>query len=153
MPPSLPPNYPLHAGYPSVPTYLHLRSTSGLNPQEPRASNRGPEGYYSWYGCYITHACDRSAPGNINAIHEEDEENIADVAVLPTHQRKGLGDAIVKHLLQRIEDEVPVTVSGDSVCTYVTLMADEPGRKLYLRNGFVESAPKSVGIMMVRLVG
>ena len=68
---------------------------------------------------------------------------IADMATLPDHQRRGLGDAILKRLLAKIKAEA---APGEA---YVTLMADEPGRKLYQKHGFVESMPKEMGMVLV----
>ena len=69
--------------------------------------------------------------------------HIADMAVLPEHQRKGLGDVILKTLLAKIRAEAP---EGKP---YVNLFADKPGLKLYARNGFVDGAPKETGMVMV----
>jgi GNAT superfamily N-acetyltransferase len=63
------------------------------------------------------------------------------MATLPDHQRKGLGDAVLKHLLGYIKENAP----GGS---YVTLFADGPGRRLYARNGFVGSMPEQMGMAL-----
>jgi len=68
---------------------------------------------------------------------------VADMATSPEHQRQGLGRAILTRLLARIEHDAP---SG----AYVTLMADAPGRPLYESLGFVETAPRSVGMRLER---
>jgi ribosomal protein S18 acetylase RimI-like enzyme len=68
--------------------------------------------------------------------------HIADMAVLPEHQRRGLGSAVLDHLLQQIRDRAP---NG----ALVTLLADPPGRSLYARHGFVESSPGSVGMILL----
>lgn len=67
---------------------------------------------------------------------------IADMAVLPQHQRRGLGDVILKHLVAYIRKNAP---EGDP---YVCLSADPPGRRLYAKNGFVEGAPREVVMML-----
>jgi len=69
---------------------------------------------------------------------------IADMAVLPEHQRRGLGDAVLKHLLACIKLNAP------EGWTYVTLGADGAGRALYRKNGFVESAPDQVMMHLPR---
>lgn len=69
--------------------------------------------------------------------------HIADMAVHPEHQKRGLGDAIVKALLRKIKQEAPK--DGEP---YISLLADKPGRRLYERNGFVETAPHSLGMML-----
>jgi GNAT superfamily N-acetyltransferase len=65
--------------------------------------------------------------------------HVIDVAVLPEHQRKGLGDMIVSAIMEKIRRE---SAPG----AYVNLLADPPGRNLYKRHGFVETAPGEVGM-------
>jgi GNAT superfamily N-acetyltransferase len=67
--------------------------------------------------------------------------HVVDMAVLPDHQRRGLGDAVLSWLLDRIRRAAPPGA-------YVTLMADPPGRRLYARHGFVETAPHSLGMSL-----
>lgn len=64
------------------------------------------------------------------------------MAVDPKHQKRGLGDAIVKALLQRIQQKAP-----NDGKPYISLLADGPGRRLYEKNGFVETAPHSLGMV------
>jgi ribosomal protein S18 acetylase RimI-like enzyme len=61
--------------------------------------------------------------------------HIADMAVLPSHQRRGLGDAVLRNLLAHIRENAPQDGTG----AYVTLFADAPGRRLYAKSGFVET--------------
>jgi GNAT superfamily N-acetyltransferase len=69
--------------------------------------------------------------------------HIADMAVHPNHQKRGLGDAVLKALLAKIKQDAPA--DGEP---YVSLLADGPGRPLYMKNGFVESAPESLGMIL-----
>jgi GNAT superfamily N-acetyltransferase len=55
--------------------------------------------------------------------------------VLPDHERRGLGDAVLGALLNRIRE---VAAPG----ALVNLLADPPGRALYARQGFTETAPE-----------
>lgn len=64
---------------------------------------------------------------------------VVDMAVLPEHQRRGLGDAVLASLLEQIRDDAPPGA-------FVNLLADPPGRRLYARHGFTETAPASVGM-------
>jgi ribosomal protein S18 acetylase RimI-like enzyme len=64
--------------------------------------------------------------------------HIADMAVLPDHQRKGLGDHILGALLDKIDKDAPPK-------PYINLIADPPGKKLYARHGFVETATTGRG--------
>jgi GNAT superfamily N-acetyltransferase len=147
---ALPEGYRLKPGYPPIPAYLHLRAASGLSPKT--AAQAKPVAEHSWYGCYITFSNSAANNNNSNEGQDAEEEivamgriigdggwyfHIADMAVLPTHQRKGLGDAVLKDLLRHIKEHAPQDGSG----AYVTLFADVPGRKLYAKNGFVESLP------------
>jgi len=63
------------------------------------------------------------------------------MAVLPAHQRRGLGDAILSALLGRIRELAPPGA-------YVNLLADPPGHRLYERHGFTPTAPDSVGMAL-----
>lgn len=74
---------------------------------------------------------------------------IADMAVLPQHQRKGLGDYVLNTLIEKIRSSPVVAgvLESGGPKPYVNLLADEPGRKLYERNGFVYTAPHSLGMM------
>jgi ribosomal protein S18 acetylase RimI-like enzyme len=65
--------------------------------------------------------------------------HIVDMAVLPGHQRRGLGDAILTALLDAIRHAAPAGA-------YVNLIADPPGRRLYERHGFRDTAPHSTGM-------
>jgi len=68
--------------------------------------------------------------------------HVVDMAVLPEHQRRGLGGVVLTHLLEQIRRRAPRDA-------YVSLLADAPGRQLYARYGFVESAPGSLGMALV----
>ena len=69
--------------------------------------------------------------------------HIADMCVLPEHQRRGVGDAVLTHLIDGIRAATPAD-------PYITLLADPPGRALYRRHGFVDTAPGSVGMVQRR---
>jgi ribosomal protein S18 acetylase RimI-like enzyme len=47
--------------------------------------------------------------------------HVIDMAVLPAFQRRGIGDSILRALLEEIRRRAP---SG----AYISLLADEPGR-------------------------
>jgi ribosomal protein S18 acetylase RimI-like enzyme len=65
---------------------------------------------------------------------------LVDMAVLPEHQRRGIGDTVLAHLLDRIRGAAPGA--------YVSLLADRPGRRLYAKHGFRETAPSSIGMAL-----
>ena len=65
--------------------------------------------------------------------------HVVDMAVLPEHQRRGLGAAVLGWLLDEIRAGAPPN-------PWVTLMADAPGRPLYEGFGFTQTAPGSLGM-------
>src|SRR5262249_41045693 len=65
--------------------------------------------------------------------------HVVDMAVLPEHQRRGLGAAVLGYLLERIRAAAP----GGA---FVSLLADPPGRPRCERRGFTDSAPGSAGM-------
>ncbi|KAK4149393.1 acyl-CoA N-acyltransferase [Chaetomidium leptoderma] len=158
-PAPLPKGYTLRPGYPPIPDYLHLRAASGLSPKTP--AQAAPVARNSWYGCHITFSNhDNNNNNNTTPIPTEEEIvamgriigdggwyfHVADMAVLPAHQRRGLGKAVLAHLLGYIKANAP---QGDGAGAYVTLFADGPGRTLYARNGFVETVPSGqLGMML-----
>jgi GNAT superfamily N-acetyltransferase len=67
---------------------------------------------------------------------------VADVAVDPDHQFKGLGKAIVGRLVAWIHANVP---KG----SFVGLQADGEAHRLYAQFGFRATAPESIGMELV----
>lgn len=143
---SLPDGYKLQVGYPSTSRYRYLRSVSGLSPKTPSQAAAVPTG--SWFGCYITFEDVPGDPQPIGMGRVIGDGgwyfHIADMAVHPDHQRKGLGDAILKALLRQIHREAPADGKP-----YITLFADEAGRRLYYNNGFEDAAPGQLGMAIV----
>lgn len=142
---SLPTGYTLHSGYPSTSEYLHLRSTAGLSTKSPSQAAAIPSG--SWYGCYITFDGTNGEPQLVGMGRVIGDGgwyfHIADMAVHPEHQRKGLGDVILKSILWKINQEAPSDGKP-----YISLFADEAGRRLYHKNGFEDSAPAALGMVL-----
>ena len=134
-----PPGYRLVMTAPPVADYLRLRSESGLSPKTEAQAAAAIPG--SWAACHVL-----SDDGEIVAMGRLLGDggwyfHVVDMAVLPAHQRRGLGDAILAALLDRVREQVPPGA-------YVTLLADPPGRRLYERHGFAETAPGSVGMAL-----
>jgi ribosomal protein S18 acetylase RimI-like enzyme len=119
----------------------------------------------SWHGCHVTYnqslatdnkdttAANEVVVGMGRVIGDGGWYfHIADMAVLPDHQRKGLGDAILRNLMERIRSLAPPSersADGRLMGTYVSLFADGPGRKLYAKHGFVDSMPSSMGMVQL----
>ena len=122
---------------PAVDDYLRLRKESGLSERTREEAENGIDG--AWAACHVVHVESGETAGMGRVISDGGWYfHVIDMAVLPHHQRKGIGDAIMTALLRKIDDANPNA--------YVNLAADPPGRRLYARHGFVESAPATVGM-------
>ncbi|KAI1183742.1 putative GNAT family N-acetyltransferase [Nemania serpens] len=135
-----PTGYVLVEGYPSVEDYLHLRRASGLTPKTAEQASAAIKG--SWYGVYAAEEADPTKAVAMGRIVGDGGWYffIADMATLPEHQRRGLGNAILTKLLAGIKARAPKGTA------YVTLGADAPGRKLYAKHGFRDTMPSEMGM-------
>ncbi|KAH8160377.1 hypothetical protein CIB48_g7871 [Xylaria polymorpha] len=138
----LPKGYVLVEGYPSAEDYVHLRTASGLTPKNAEQARAAIQG--SWYGVYVTEEA-AAAPTRAVAMGRIVGDGgwyflIADMATLPEHQRKGLGNAIMTNLLARVRSHAPKGTA------YVVLGADVPGRRLYAKHGFRDTMPSEMGM-------
>jgi ribosomal protein S18 acetylase RimI-like enzyme len=124
--------------HPILADYLHLRAASGLTPRSAAEGEGALLG--SWCWSVVQRDGQTIAMGRVIGdgawyFH------IADIATLPEHQGRGLGRRVLADLLAQIAEAAPEE-------PYVTLMADAPGRRLYESMGFVETAPKSLGMRL-----
>lgn len=126
---------------PTITEYLHLRAAAGLSPFSEEAASRG-------------------LAGTLFAVVLEQEDRvvgmgrligdggcffqIVDIAVNPSDQGQGLGKTIMRELMEFVTGHLPASA-------YVSLIADVPANRLYEKFGFVETAPRSLG--MARRVG
>jgi ribosomal protein S18 acetylase RimI-like enzyme len=135
---SLLPEYRLVDGPPAVADYLTLRQRSGLSPRRDDQAAAALDG--SWAAVHVVHTPTGTTVGMGRVLGDGGWYfHVVDMAVLPEHQRRGLGDAILTTLLDAIRRRAPVGA-------YVNLLADPPGRRLYERHGFRDTAPDSVGM-------
>lgn len=144
----LPPGYTLHTGYPSVADYRNLRASSGLTPVTESMAQGAVTG--AWYGCYVSYG-PASQPVAMGRIIGDGGWyfHIVDMATLPEHQRKGLGAAVMRHLLAYIAENSPKDGKP-----FINLFADPPGRRLYEKTGFVEGVSVGeVGMVLGSSVG
>lgn len=126
---------------PPVADYLRLRTEAGLSPKNEAQAAAALPG--SWAACHVV-ADGGEVVGMGRLLGDGGWYfHVVDMAVLPAHQRQGLGDRILGALLDRVRAAAPPGA-------YVNLLADPPGRRLYERHGFADTAPGSVG-MAVRL--
>ncbi|KIY69887.1 putative GNAT family N-acetyltransferase [Cylindrobasidium torrendii FP15055 ss-10] len=152
----LPPGYTIHIGFPSVAAYCALRTTCGLfaiNEDQARLAHIG-----SWHGVYITYKepahpplptpplSAATAQGTIVAMGRIVGDggwyfNIADIAVHPVHQKRGLGGAVMQALLSEIKHRAPPEA-------VVMLVANKYGAPLYRKKGFLDVAEAWGGVGM-----
>lgn len=140
MPTALPDGYALLPTAPSVEDYLQLRQRSGLSPKTREQAEAAIPG--SWSACHVRHRDDPRAVAMGRVLGDGGWYfHVVDVAVLPEHQRRGLGGAILTALLDDVRRRAPVGA-------YVNLLADPPGRRLYAHHGFSDTAPGSTGMAL-----
>jgi GNAT superfamily N-acetyltransferase len=132
--------YRLISTAPAVSDHLMLRERAGLSPMDRRQAEAGLRG--SWSACHVVHEPSGETVAMGRVIGDGGcFFQVVDMAVFPEHQRRGLGDAVLAHLLDRIRAQAPVGA-------YVSLLADPPGRRLYAKHGFRETAPSSIGMAL-----
>jgi ribosomal protein S18 acetylase RimI-like enzyme len=137
----LPDEYALREGPPDVDAYLDLRERAGLSVRRADQARGALAG--SWYAVHVLARATGVAVGMGRVIGDGGWYfHIADMAVLPEHQRRGIGDAILTALLARIRTKAPPGA-------FVSLLADEPGRPLYRRHGFTETGPRSIAMALL----
>ena len=134
----VPDGYRLVDGPPSVAAYLELRARAGLSPKRDDQAAASLPG--SWAACHVLYDGDDHAVAMGRLIGDGGWYfHVIDMAVLPEHQRRGLGTAVLDHLLAEVRRRAPRGA-------YVNLLADPPGRPLYARHGFAETAPDAIGM-------
>ena len=138
------PGYTLLDGPPDVADYLRLRRETGMSPKTEEQAEAGTHG--AWAALRVRHDASGETVGMGRVIGDGGWYfHVIDMAVLPEHQRQGLGSAVLEHLLDTIRASAPPGA-------YVSLMADGPGQPLYARHGFEDRTPRTVG-MSLRLEG
>ena len=128
--------YPVVVRQPTVEEYLYLRSVAGLSAFSEDAARAGLSGtifsVLAEYG--------GSAVGMGRLIGDGGcFFQVVDIAVHPDHQGRGVGKSIMNAIMGHVREELPPTA-------YVSLIADVPADKLYERFGFVQTAPRSLGM-------
>jgi ribosomal protein S18 acetylase RimI-like enzyme len=115
--------YELRMQAPAVDDYVRLRRDAGLTPKTAEQARAAIPG--SWAACSVVHAATGETVGMGRVLGDGGWYfHVVDMAVLPDHQRRGIGDAILSALVARIRESTPPGA-------YVTWLADPPGRRLY----------------------
>ncbi|MBW4717282.1 GNAT family N-acetyltransferase [Saccharothrix obliqua] len=131
-------SYALQPGPPPVDDFLRLRREAGLSEPTRERAELGIDG--AWTAVHVIHRGTGETVGMGRVISDGGTYfHIIDMAVLPAHQRRGIGDAILDTLLASID-----AAAGAGAA--VSLLGDPPGWRLYRRHGFVETAPETVGM-------
>lgn len=130
------PTYSIVPRTPSVEEYLHLRAVAGLSPFLEAAADKGLQG--TIFSVLVFH--EGSTVGMGRLIGDGGcFFQVVDIAVHPEHQGRGLGKAIMKAIMEHVNDNLPSSA-------YVSLIADVPANTLYEKFGFKETAPRSLGM-------
>ncbi|MET3118179.1 ribosomal protein S18 acetylase RimI-like enzyme [Undibacterium sp. GrIS 1.8] len=125
---------------PSIEVYQALRSGAGLSGKTTEAASRGlPNSLFAVQIMFNDQAVGMGRViGDGGCFYQ-----IVDIAVLPSHQGKGLGKRIMQGIVAYLEMNAP-----DSA--YISLIADGKAQELYAQFGFVQTAPRSVGMALKR---
>ncbi|MGH1471180.1 MAG: GNAT family N-acetyltransferase [Cellvibrionaceae bacterium] len=132
-------SYKLEEKIPSVDDYIQIRLAAGLSKKSIEAASKGLPN--SIYAVTVYH---ENIPIGIGRIVGDGGcfYEITDIAVIPKHQKKGVGVMIMEALVSYLNDNAPSTA-------YVSLMADHGTPHFYEKFGFTLSEmPKSSGMYM-----
>ena len=132
-------NYELKEEIPSVETYISIRLAAGLSRKSVEAASIGlPNSIFG----VVVYCSD--TPIGIGRIIGDGGcfFEITDMAVLPEHQRKGVGRQIMQALVQYLHTNAPSTA-------FISLHADHGTPEFYKKFGFkLAELPKSSGMYM-----
>ncbi len=130
--------YDLSDDAPDATDYCRLRAITGLTPRSAAAAAAGLP--HSWHAVVVRR--DGVAVGMGRIIGDGGLVFlIADIAVDPAHQGRGLGKAIMARLMGHLRARAPAEA-------HVSLIADGDARYLYAQFGFQPTAPASIGMDM-----
>lgn len=121
---------------PTVGEYMQLRAAAGLSPFSEEAAVKGLAGTIF---AIVLEQGDRVVGmgrliGDGGCFFQ-----IVDISVNPSDQGLGLGKTIMRELMEFVTTQLPASA-------YVSLIADLPANQLYEKFGFVETAPRSLGM-------
>ena len=109
---SLSPGYSLKDGAPQPSDYLQLRVRSGLSPKTEEQARAAVSG--SWAACHVVHETEARCVAMGRVIGDGGWYfHVVDMAVLPEHQRRGLGNAVLDYLLESAPESVAMVLTID----------------------------------------
>ena len=130
--------YALRERLPTVEEFLALRAAADMAPRSRAGVERGLPN--SLYGVVVEPDGADAAVGMGRVVGDGGAVfHVTDMAVHPDHQRRGLGTAIMRAILDYVDATAPPRA-------YVNLMADVGG--FYERFGFEETRPASKGMYL-----
>ncbi|MCH8547360.1 MAG: GNAT family N-acetyltransferase [Balneolaceae bacterium] len=121
---------------PNSADYRRLRKETGLSPKTKEAAEAGLRG--TIFAVQVLYGGEVIGMGRLigdGGCHFQ----IVDMAVLPQHQGKGIGSAIMEELNRYIDQQLPPSA-------YISLIADGDAHHLYRKFGFDDVAPASRGM-------
>ena len=134
-------SYLLKKEIPSVADYIAIRLAAGLSRKSEEAARIGLGN--SLFGVVVYHGATAEPVGIGRVIGDGGcFFEVTDIAVLPAHQKKGVGDMIMKAIMGYLHTNAPKTA-------YVSLMADHGTPHFYKRYGFnFAEMPKASGMYL-----
>jgi len=127
--PDMSDDYTIHHSSPTPTEHIHIRTTSGLTSPPP---SRVASALSHSLHCLVARTNTGEAVGMVRLIGDGALFlQIVDMCVHPDHQGRGLG--------KRLLDGMLAWVDGNCQDAYVSLIADDPGERLYSTRGFVRT--------------
>ncbi|EJL87018.1 putative acetyltransferase [Herbaspirillum sp. CF444] len=135
-------HYQIKEEVPRILDYIDIRLGAGLSRKSTEAATIGLKN-----GLFSVVVYADETPVGIGRIIGDSGcfFEIVDIAVLPEHQKKGLGQLIMERLMQFIHENALPTA-------YVSLMADHGTPDFYKKYGFEVSLPPQKAGMFLRIV-
>jgi GNAT superfamily N-acetyltransferase len=132
-------SYTLKHEVPSVADYINIRLAAGLSRKSEEAARIGLA--HSLFAVVVFFGIEPIGIGRVIGDSGCFFE-VTDIAVLPAHQKKGVGDMIMRAIMDFLHTKAPKTA-------YVSLMADHGTPHFYKRYGFnFAEMPKSSGMYL-----
>jgi ribosomal protein S18 acetylase RimI-like enzyme len=132
-------SYILRKETPRVSDYISIRLAAGLSRKSEEAAQRGLRN--SLFSAVVYSG---DIPVGIGRVIGDGGcfYEVTDIAVLPTHQKKGVGDMIMRAVMEYLQASAPKTA-------YVSLIADHGTPHFYRRYGFsFAEMPKASGMYL-----